>query len=59
MIIVKAILKSKLLDGIEVMTVPIGTEYFIDLNSKITLDWFNKDVNYGKKICLGWDSFSS
>lgn len=48
--IVEARLKTKELDGIEVMVVPIGTEYFIDLDSKVELNWFNLSTNHGRKV---------
>ena len=48
--IVKARLKTKDLDGIEIMNVQVGKEYLIELDSKAELDWFNVDHNYGRKV---------
>ena len=48
--IVRAKLKTKDLDGIEIMNAPVGKEYLIDLDSKTEFGWFNFDHNYGRKI---------
>ena len=48
--IIKARLKTKDLDGIEIMDAPIGKEYLVELDSKTMIDWFNLDYDHGRKV---------
>jgi hypothetical protein len=48
--IVKATLKTRILDGIEIMDASVGKEYLIELDSRTKIDWFNLDYKHGRKI---------
>lgn len=45
-----AILKTKILDGIEITDAPIGKQYIVNLHSIITVDWFNEEFKHGRRI---------
>jgi molybdenum cofactor biosynthesis enzyme MoaA len=48
--IVKAKLKFKELDGIEVMSSEVGTEYLIDLSTKQKFTWINDEHKHTRVI---------
>jgi hypothetical protein len=56
--IVKARLKTKSLDGIEIVEALIGTEYLIELDSKTEIDWFNVDYNHGRRVEVVLDAIN-
>lgn len=50
------ILKTNLLDGIDIIDAVIGKEYIVNLHSIIEVDWYNNEFNHTRKIKMIWDA---
>lgn len=48
--IVLATVKTKVLDGIEILDVPVGKMYLVDLDSLSTVQWFNEQHGQQRNI---------
>lgn len=45
-----AILKTNIMDGIEVTDAPVGKQYIVNLQSAMKVDWFNEEFKHGRRI---------
>jgi hypothetical protein len=48
--IIKATLRTKFLDGIEVMISGVGKTYLVDLDTIETVTWVNSEYQYEREI---------
>lgn len=53
--LVRARLKTQVLDGIEVMDAAVGKEYLVDIDSRTVLNWFNAERGQQRDLECVWD----